>query len=61
MMQPDEIKKRIEGKLHALLQECSAGADTLTPAVAWRVFEAFAGTKIEQTHSGLLFEYGTVN
>ena len=60
-MLPEEVKARIEGKFHTLLQECGAGADTLTPIKAWQVFKMFAGTQIEQTHGGLLFECGPVN
>ena len=60
-MTPEEIKALIEGKFHALLQNSTAGADTLTPVVAWEMFKAFAAMHVEQTHGGLLFECGPVN
>lgn len=60
-MLPEEIKTAIKDKFSALLAE--AGTDINAPDLmpTWEAFKAFAGTHVEQTHGGLLFECGAAN
>lgn len=60
-MSPEEIKELIENKFFALLTEAGTDIDAPDLFLTWEAFKAFAQTRVEQTHGGLLFECGPVN
>ncbi|MGI4791883.1 MAG: hypothetical protein ACRYFS_23920 [Janthinobacterium lividum] len=60
-MEQEAIKKSIEEQFVTLLTKAGTNRDTPDLFQPWLAFKAFAHTKFEHTHGGLLFECGHVN
>lgn len=57
-MQPEAIEGGIRSKFTSILVEAGTGLGEPDLFRAWQAFKMFARTRVEQTHSGLLFECG---
>lgn len=57
-MQPEAIKEGIRSKFISLLVEAGTNLEEPELFRAWQAFKTFARTRVDQTHSVLLFECG---